>query len=102
MNKNNFLFELKKYRKIKDMTQRELSKKICVSPQVISNWERGYTKGIDLEILCKLSKVLNCSVDNLLGLSNECVIEHWSKDELKEIKNFKNYLKIKRGFDDVY
>lgn len=50
-------------------TQKELAEKVNVSPQVISNWERGYTSPSPDDIK-KLSTVLQTSTDYLLGKSN--------------------------------
>lgn len=49
-------------------TQKELAKKVNVSAQVISNWERGYTTP-DSDDISRLSKVMNISSDYLLGTS---------------------------------
>ena len=54
-------------RNLLKMTQVELAKKIGVSSQVISNWERGYTPDISSSDLAKLSNALQCSTDDLLG-----------------------------------
>lgn len=61
---------IKERRKMKHLTQKELAEKVLVSPQVISNWERGYTSpnGGDLS---RLAATLDCSADFLLGLTNE-------------------------------
>ncbi|MFJ7916075.1 MULTISPECIES: helix-turn-helix domain-containing protein [unclassified Lysinibacillus] len=61
---------IKEHRKKLRYTQRQLADKINVSPQVISNWERGYTEPSPEDIK-KLSSVLDVSSDYLLGLSDE-------------------------------
>lgn len=50
-------------------TQKELAEKVNVSPQVISNWERGYTDPSPEDIK-KLSAVLLTSTDYLLGITD--------------------------------
>lgn len=61
---------IKEQRKLRRLTQKQLADKISVSPQVISNWERNYTKpnGDDLS---RLASALDCSIDYLLDLTNE-------------------------------
>lgn len=51
-------------------TQKMLADKVSVSPQVISNWERGYTEP-SADDISKLSEVLECSSDYLLGITNK-------------------------------
>ncbi|MED3804977.1 helix-turn-helix domain-containing protein [Lysinibacillus xylanilyticus] len=57
---------IKEKRKNLHYTQLQLAQKISVSPQVISNWERGYTEP-SAEDIAKLSEVLSCPSDYLLG-----------------------------------
>ena len=57
---------IKRIRKLNNLYQKELADKVGTSSQVISNWERGYTKPND-EDLISLADALNCSVDELLG-----------------------------------
>lgn len=52
-------------RKHYEMTQAELAEKLGVSPQSVSNWERGESLP-DVALLPDLAKVLHCSVDALL------------------------------------
>lgn len=49
----------------RDLKQDELAKKIGVSRQVLSNWERGYTPA-DTEGIAKLAKILEVSVDYII------------------------------------
>lgn len=64
--KKGFGQRLRACRKDVGLTQKELAVKIGVSAQVISNWERGYTTGVDTNALSSISEVLGCSVDYLL------------------------------------
>ncbi len=62
------------YRRIRDLredsdkTQKELSKILNCSQQVYSNYELGQ-RDIPTDILIKLSKYYNVSVDYILGLT---------------------------------
>lgn len=52
-------------RKALDMTQAELAARLSVSPQSVSNWERGESVP-DVAVLPDLACVLHCSVDAIL------------------------------------
>lgn len=57
---------IKAKRKENRFTQIELAKLVNVSPQVISNWERGYSDLSSVDV-ARLADVLNCSTEYLLG-----------------------------------
>lgn len=57
---------VKKLRSEKRLTQKQLANKVNVSPQVISNWERGYTDPSPDDVKL-LSESLECSADYILG-----------------------------------
>lgn len=52
-------------RKEKGMTQEELAEKVGVSSQAVSKWENGNAMP-EVALLVMLSRILNCSVDNIL------------------------------------
>ncbi len=58
-------------RKKMGMTQAELSEKLNVSPQAVSNWERGETIP-DVALLLDLAGALHCSVDAILSGGAGC------------------------------
>ena len=58
-------------RKRVGMTQAELSEKLNVSPQAVSNWERGETIP-DVTLLPDLANALHCSVDAILSGGAGC------------------------------
>lgn len=53
-------------RKQYGMTQSELAEKLNVSPQCVSNWERGESVP-DVAVLPDLARLLHCSVDSILS-----------------------------------
>ena len=53
------------------MTQAELAEKLGVSPQAVSNWERGETIP-DVSLLLSLADTLHCSVDAILSGGAGC------------------------------
>ena len=57
-------------REDKDLTQRDLAEALRGSQQVYSNYELGQ-RDIPTDILIKLSKFHNVSVDYILGISDK-------------------------------
>ena len=57
---------LQSIRKQNGMTQAELADKLQISPQSVSNWERGESIP-DVSLLPDLAEVLHCSVDAILS-----------------------------------
>lgn len=62
----NLAGNLKKYRKLRGLTQGELAACLFVTAQNVSKWETGKSVP-DLENLCKLAEVFGISPDRLLG-----------------------------------
>ena len=58
-------------RKKMGQTQSELAEKLNVSPQAVSNWERGETVP-DVSLLMDLAGALHCSVDTILSGGAGC------------------------------
>lgn len=56
---------LRKLRTENNLTQNELAKKIDTSRSNIANYENGKNKP-SIDIVCKLSRFFNCSIDYLL------------------------------------
>ena len=65
-----FMFEdnLKKLRKVNNITQAELAQQMNVSLTTVSNWETGFSKP-DVEQLKRLAEIFNVSTDYLLGIN---------------------------------
>lgn len=59
-------FDLKFYRRSKKLTQAQLAKRLSVSSQVVSNWERGYTIPSMYEFL-SLAIVLEIDLNLLIS-----------------------------------
>ena len=64
---------LKKIRQENNLTQEELAKKIDTSRSNIANYENDKNMP-SIDILDKLSKIFNCSIDYLLGKTNKNAI----------------------------
>ena len=78
---------IRELRKTHKMNQIDLAKKMNVSSQVISNWERGYTE-LPSNDLKKLSEIFNVSADYLLGRENNKVSTNAMDIEYKEFESF--------------
>ena len=48
------------------MNQNELAEKLAVTQGAVSQWENGLTTP-RVELLIKIAKILDCTVDELLG-----------------------------------
>ena len=62
---------IKSLRRYQGLTQKELAEKVHKSPQVISNWERGYTPNITNEDIVNLATALNVKVSDIVSSSND-------------------------------
>lgn len=65
-----FCLRLKELRTEKGYTQRELATLLSLSPNSICEWEKGRCQP-SIECLKKLSALLECSIDYLLGQSDD-------------------------------
>ena len=61
---------IRNLREDKDLNQTQLAKKLNISQATYSRYESGYLD-IPSEILIKLSKIHQVSVDYILGLTDE-------------------------------
>lgn len=75
---SNFSNNLKNYRLLRGLTQKELSEKLYKSLNAIAKWERGISIP-DADILIPLCKILQCTPNQILG---------W--DESPELNEFLN------------
>lgn len=58
---------IQKYRKQKGMTAEMLAKKLGVTQAAVTNWEKGARRP-NIDMLVKLTEVLGCTADELLGI----------------------------------
>ena len=65
---------IKDLREDKDLTQKEMAKALNCSQQVYSNYELGQ-RDIPTDILIKLSSFHHVSVDYILGISDNPIIQ---------------------------
>lgn len=65
---------IKAYRKKLNLKQNELAEKLNISRQVLSSYETGKAEP-NLKLLIKLSNLMNCSIDSLLGLDENFILK---------------------------
>ena len=63
------------------LSQLALAEMLCVTPQCVSRWEQGKTEP-DLDTITKLSKVFNCSIEDL--------VEEGRMEANNKYKNFRH------------
>lgn len=63
--------ELKKYRKIAGLNQKELAKKAGVNNTIISRLERGRAATASYETIVRLARALNLEPEELLPVVDE-------------------------------
>ncbi|CEH28013.1 DNA-binding helix-turn-helix protein [Aneurinibacillus migulanus] len=88
---------IKEQRQKVKWTQKELAKKVNVSPQVISNWEREYTTP-DSTHIALLSKAMQVSSDYLLGHTDDPSFKTGATDDSNINIAFYDGLK---GFEEL-
>ncbi len=86
-------------RKSKNMTQETLSRKLNVTAQAVSKWERDESMP-DVSLIPCLAEILDVTTDTLFGIEKKSVVEYRGTNE----KSFeKTVLKInmKSGGDNI-
>lgn len=56
---------IQRIRKARNMTQKELAAKLGCTDAAVSNYERA-TRGLEYELLLKISEALDCTVNDLV------------------------------------
>lgn len=97
MDWSTFSKNIKKYRKSQKLTQEDLANKLGISRSTLSYYEHGNIEP-NIFVLITLSKLMNCSIDSLIGLSKKRKVQDPSipdesnyKLEESENKNNENF-----------
>ncbi len=85
-----------KYRKMKNLSQRELASLIGVSNTRISNWEQG-THRPDVDILADICKVLEVSPSELLDI--RLSTDELTKHERNLILAYRSHKDLQKAVD---
>lgn len=87
------MLKIRELRSERNLTQEQLAKEIGVKNYTVANWEQGRTSP-SIEDLCALSDFFECSIDYLLGRSDEMgniiISKNLSDDEIKILILYKN------------
>lgn len=75
----NFQERLKKRRIAAGLTQVELANKVGVSTRTIQNYESGFRKANNIEIVRKLAEVLGTDVDELLDTGEKLEADAYAR-----------------------
>ena len=88
---------IRKKRKDKNLTQKELAKELGVSDKAISKWERGICCP-DISLLKELSSILGVSVNELLSGEDIEKLEKEKTDDVlvDSVNKYASIEKIKR------
>lgn len=79
--------QIKKYRNHMNLSQEELSEKVYVSRQSISNWETGKNYP-DIHSLLLLSSLFNISLDQLIKGDVQIMKEEIKESEIKKLNHY--------------
>ena len=82
---------IRKFRKTRGLTQKELAIKLGVTQRLIAHYE-SYVKQIPSDNLCDLAKILQVSADELLGLRS--TKELMSPEEMRFWKKLKKVMEF--------
>lgn len=89
---------LKSIRKSKYLSQTQLAKKLNTTKATISNYENAYSTPSN-EMLVSISLILDCSIDYLLGTSNNPSINRLNQNN--EFKTFANNPDLQQWFNEL-
>lgn len=65
---------IRKYRKMKNMTQEEIAKRLGVTTPAVNKWEKGVTLP-DIMLLGPIARLLDITLDTLLSFQDELTME---------------------------
>lgn len=82
-----FASKLKYLRESKGLTQYQLAENLGFSKSTISNYESGLREPKDNAIWIKISKYFNVSVDYLMGIENNELVNDFTYAMLDETKD---------------
>ena len=78
------------YRKKNNMTQKELSDKLKVKNNTVSQWENG-VNAIDMDTLHEVCEIFNISVNEMFGIYANRQNEQYTSVEKKIIDDFRSF-----------
>lgn len=89
---------IKKYRKLKNMTLKELANKIGLTEATVQKYEAGNIKSVSAEVLKKIADALDVAPENLTEWERSDYLKYRSdKQGEDEAKVIKMYSRLTRG-----
>ncbi len=86
--KKNISMNIAKYREVSGMTQKELAKKLNITPSRVSNWEQG-ANCPTIDILFEVCEVLGVSINDIYGVYPTANMK-LSYTEMEHIEKYRN------------
>lgn len=84
---------IKKYRKLNNMTQKELSQKVGVSIAAVSNWETG-ANSIDVDTLFQVCDALNVSITEIASVKVDMELNTEEKEIIENYRKAPDWQKL--------
>lgn len=81
---------IKKYRKLNHMTQKELGDKVGVSVAAVSNWETG-SNSIDVDSLFKVCEALGVSISEIAQTEQPIELSIYEKELILKFREAKTW-----------
>ncbi|SET56498.1 DNA-binding transcriptional regulator, XRE-family HTH domain [Natronincola peptidivorans] len=75
------------FRELNKLTQKQLAEKLGVKHNAISSWESG-TNAVDIEILLEMCKIFGVTINEMYGIENK-EKQYLSPNEMKLIKSYR-------------
>ena len=85
--------QIKKYRRMMNLSQEDLAERVYVTRQTISNWETGKSYP-DIHSLLLLSSLFNVSLDTLIKGDLEMMREKVKEKEIREFNFYGNIFAV--------
>lgn len=87
---------IRKYRKVKGLTQQEMAQRLGVSTPAVNKWENGYAYP-DITLLAPIARCLEIDLDTLLSFEIEL-----SREEIIRLVNELHQILKDQGFDEGF
>ena len=81
---------IKKYRKLNHMTQKDLAQKVGVSVAAVSNWETG-SNSIDVDSLFKVCDALGVSISEIAQDGQSLELNIYEKELIQRFREAKTW-----------
>lgn len=100
--KQSFGVRLRSFRREKDMTQNELfllirehDEKLINSVSTLASWEQG-RKLPSLDVIILLTKLFGCSLDYILGLTDQIDVKNGNQEDYNDLKREISFRDLKK------